>query len=226
MDTKKITISGKEAVLYSAVSENSPLVVLNNYSEDGSSVMQALREMNCPDLNLLCIGNLNWNHDMTPWYCHPLSKDDTPCTGGADEYLKLLLSEILPRAKELIKGTPSHTGIAGYSLAGLFALYAMYRCDVFDRAASMSGSLWFPKFKDYVLENSMKRTPDKLYLSLGDKEAKTKHQLLKTVQDNTQTIAEHYRQLEIDLTFELNSGNHFKDEAIRSAKGIMAIIRE
>ena len=224
MDTKKIAISGKEATLYSAVSDNSPLVVFNNYSGDGDSVIRALHEMNCPDLNLLCIGGLNWDHDMTPWYCPPLSKDGTPCTGGADEYLNLLLSEILSKTKERLKGAPSHLCIAGYSLGGLFALYAMYRCDAFDRAASISGSLWFPRFKDYVLENSMKRMPDKLYLSLGDKEAKTKQQLLKTVQANTEAIVEHYRHLEINLTFELNPGNHFKDAAIRSAKGIIAII--
>lgn len=206
------------------MSDNSPLVILNHYSGDGDSVIRALREMNCPDLNLLCIGGLNWDHDMTPWYCPPLSKDGTPCTGGADEYLNLLLSEILPRAKERIKGVPSHLCITGYSLGGLFALYAMYQCDAFDRVASISGSLWFPRFKDYVLENSMKRIPDQLYLSLGDKEAKTKHRLLKTVRDNTEAIAEHYKHLEINLTFELNPGNHFKDAAIRLAKGIIAII--
>ena len=224
-ETKKFTAGGKEAELYPAASENRPLVVFNNYSEDGDLIMRALCEMNCPEFNLLCVGNLNWNHDMSPWDCPPLSKDDEPFTGGADVYLELLTDEIVPRAMGTVKGTPSHICIAGYSLAGLFALYVMYRCDVFDRAASMSGSLWFPKFVDYVLKNSMKRTPDKLYLSLGDKEAKTKHQLLKAVGESTEIIAEHYRALGIDLIYELNPGNHFKDAEIRSAKGIMAIIR-
>ena len=123
-----------------------------------------------------------------------------------------------------MNGTPSYISIAGYSLAGLFALYALYQTDVFERAASMSGSLWFPDFKEYVFSHEMKRKPDKLYLSLGDKEAKTRNRYLKAVQENTENIAAHFREEEIDVTLEMNPGNHFKDAALRSAKGILAII--
>lgn len=224
MDKKQFTVNEKIATLYLSSKESRPLIVLNNYSGDGDSVVEALSEMHCPDFNLLCVGNLEWEHDMTPWYCPPLSPQDTPCTGGADEYLQLLLSEILPKAKELINGEPSHISIAGYSLAGLFALYAMYQCDAFNSVASMSGSLWFPDFKEFCRSHEMKRIPDRVYLSLGDQEAKTKHQLLKTVKNNTQALAEHYRELGFDVTWELNPGNHFKDAAMRSAKGIMAIL--
>lgn len=72
---------------------------------------------------------------MTPWYMGPISKHDTPCTGGADDYLKLLLDEIMPEAEALLPGAPAWQGLAGYSLAGLFALYALYQTDVFARAA-------------------------------------------------------------------------------------------
>ena len=200
------------------------MIVLNNYSGNGASVLENLEMLNCPDCNLLVVGNLNWDHDMTPWYCPPLSENDTPCTGGADEYLDLLLTEIIPRAKELIKGEPSFLGIAGYSLAGLFAIYAMYRTDIFDRVASMSGSLWFPDFKQYCFEHKIKRKPDKLYMSLGDKEAKSRNKVLMTVQDNTEALAVYFKEQGINVTWELNPGNHFKDAAIRSAKGIIAII--
>ena len=224
MNIKKFEINAKTATLYLSEKENMPLIVLNNYSGDGASVVEELERPDYPDCNLLVVGNLNWDHDMTPWYCPPLSEKDTPCTGGADEYLDLMQSEIIPRAKELIKGEPSFLGIAGYSLAGLFAIYAMYRTDIFDRVASMSGSLWFPDFKQYCFEHKIKRNPDKLYLSLGDKEAKSRNKLLMTVQDNTEALAAHYKELGINVTWELNPGNHFKDAALRSAKGIMAII--
>lgn len=224
MDIKKYAAEGREATLYTAALEDRPLVVLNNYSGDGSSVMKALGEIKCPDFNLLCVGNLKWEHDMTPWYCPPLSAEEYPCTGGADDYLRLLISDILPEAKKLIKGVPSHIGIAGYSLGGLFALYACYNCDVFDRAASMSGSLWFPDFKEYVFNNSMKKIPDKVYLSLGDAEAKTRNSMLKTVQNNTEEIVGYYEKLGLNVMWELNRGNHFKNAALRSAKGIMAIL--
>ncbi len=218
------TVGKRRATLYQGASADRPMIVLNNYSGDGDSVVKAMDDIGAPDCSLLVVGNLKWDHDMTPWYCPPLTPDDTPCTGGADDYLELLLTEILPQAVKLTQGTPSFVGIAGYSLAGLFALYAMYQCDAFDRVASMSGSLWFPDFKEYVLQHELRKRPEKLYLSLGDKEAHTRNQYLKTVRDNTQTMVSHYKQLGLNVTWELNPGNHFKDAALRSAKGIKAIL--
>ena len=124
----------------------------------------------------------------------------------------------------MLQGMPRFTGIAGYSLAGLFALYAMYQCDAFDRVASMSGSLWFQGFKDYAMSHELKKRPEKLYLSLGDKEARTRHPYLKAVQDNTEQIVSHYEHMGLDVTWELNPGNHFKDAALRSAKGVKALL--
>ena len=224
MNIEKFETAAKEMTLYHSKESGCPLIILNNYAGDGKSVVEAAEKLNRKDFNLLCIGNLNWDHDMTPWYCPPTTPKDTPCTGGAGEYLKLLLEEILPECLKRVDGTPSHISIAGYSLAGLFALYALYHTDVFEHAASMSGSLWFPNFMEYVFSHEMKRKPDRLYLSLGDKEAKTRNQYLKTVQENTESIVGHFREAGIDVTFEMNPGNHFKDAALRSAKGILAII--
>lgn len=226
MNTEKWTVGGREATLYTAENENRPLIVLNTYTGDGKSVFEKMVELNCPECNLLVVGRLSWDHDMTPWYCPPLSENDTPCTGGADEYLDLLLNEIIPKARKQIKGEPAYLGIAGYSLAGLFAVYAMYKTDMFDRVASMSGSLWFPDFKEYCMEHKIIRQPDRLYLSLGDKEAKTKNKVLMTVQDNTEALAAYYKELGMDVTWELNPGNHFKDAGLRSANGIAAILQE
>ena len=69
----------------------------------------------------------------------------------------------------------------------------------------------------------MKRAPEKLYFSLGDKEAKTKHAILKTVQENTEAIVDYLKTRKIDVTFETNEGNHFKNIDWRIAKGITAI---
>ena len=225
MEIMKYSNCGKLMTLYLSAKENGPLIILNHYDGDGQSVVDELKELGADDFNLLCIGNLNWDHDLTPWYCPPLSEKDTPCTGGADEYLDLLLHEIIPTAKEHIKGEPVYLGIAGYSLAGLFAVYAMYKTDAFDRVASMSGSLWFPEFKEYCMTHEIRRKPEKLYLSLGDKEAKSRNKVFKTVQENMQALIAYYKELGIDVTWELNPGNHFKEAALRSAKGIMAIIQ-
>ena len=222
-DKKIFSVAGKTVTLYPAMQADQPLIVLNTYAGDGESVMRALDKADAEHINLLVIGNLDWNHDMTPWDCPPLSKNGAPATGGADRYLALLLSEILPKAKRFICGSPSRTCIAGYSLAGLFALYALYRCNAFDGAASVSGSLWFPDFRKFVTDHDMLSKPDRIYISLGDKEKKTRHPLLKTVQDNTEAIVNHYRQLGMDVTFEINPVNHFEDVDYRSAKGIVSI---
>jgi predicted alpha/beta superfamily hydrolase len=224
MDRTTFSVGGKEAVLYVADVRDRPLIVLNNYAGDGQSIVNALRNLGCPDFNLLCIGGLRWDHDMTPWCCPPIFPGDAPCTGGADEYLRLLLAEIVPQAEGLIFGRPAHVSIAGYSLAGLFALYALYRCDAFKNAASMSGSLWFPGFREFVVANAMKRKPGRVYLSLGDREAKTENEFLRSVQRNTEEIVEHYRRLGLDVVWELNRGDHIKNAALRSAKGIRAIL--
>ena len=222
--TEKFKAEGKEAALYHSREPGSPLIIFNNYDGDGQSVMEEAAKLEEKDFSLLCVGNFNWDHDMTPWYCPPVSPKAAPCTGGADEYLKLLLDDIIPECLKRVNGTPSHISIAGYSLAGLFALYALYQTDVFERAASVSGSLWFPGFKEYVFSHEMKRKPEKLYLSLGDKEAKTGNRYLKAAQDNTESIAAYFRESGMDVTFEMNPGNHFRDAALRSARGILAII--
>ena len=48
--------------------------------------------------------------------------------------------------------------------------------------------------------------------------------VLKTVQENTKAILQHYQELGVDVRWELNPGNHFRDVAMRSAKGIKAIL--
>ena len=96
--------------------------------------------------------------------------------------------------------------------------------DMFSRAVSASGSMWFPDFAEYTEKNQFCRRPDKVYFSLGDKEARTRNQLLSTVEDKTREIYGQYKDSDIDTVFEMNPGNHFKDADIRLAKGIAWIL--
>ncbi|MBR0400113.1 MAG: alpha/beta hydrolase [Mogibacterium sp.] len=224
MNIEKFSAAGKDVTLYRTDETDCPLIVLNNYADEGKAVIEAAENLGRKDFNLLCVGGLDWNRDMSPWKCPPIYHNEEPFTGGADEYLKSLEEKIIPEGLKRMAEMPSRISIAGYSLAGLFALYALYRTDLFDRAASMSGSLWFPDFREYVLTHKIKRKPDKIYLSLGDKEAKTRNQYMKSVQENTESIAEHYRKAGIDTVLEMNPGNHFRDADLRIAKGIIAVM--
>lgn len=221
---ERFQAGGKEISLYLSDKRDCPLIVLNTFEGGGAQVLAEARKMGGGDFSLLSVGGLDWNRDMSPWECVPVMAQDEGYAGGADSYLSLLLEEILPEGLKRLPESPSWTGIAGYSLAGLFALYALYRTDIFARAASMSGSLWFPGFGDFVRSHDMKRAPEKLYLSLGDKEAKTRNPYLKTVQENTEAAVQLYRDRGLDVTWELNPGNHFRDAELRSAKGILGIL--
>ena len=221
---ERFQAGGKEISLYLSDKRDCPLIVLNTFEGGGAQVLAEARKMGGGDFSLLSVGGLDWNRDMSPWECAPVMAQDEGYAGGADAYLSLLLEEILPEGLKRLPESPSWTGIAGYSLAGLFALYALYRTDTFARAASMSGSLWFPGFGDFVRSHDMKRAPEKLYLSLGDKEAKTRNPYLKTVQENTEAAVQLYRDRGLDVTWELNPGNHFRDAELRSAKGILGIL--
>ena len=64
--------------------------------------------------------------------------------------------------------------LAGYSLAGLFALYAAHKAKAFSRFVAASPSAWFPRFVDFAKTTPFATKPQHIYLSLGDAEAKTK----------------------------------------------------
>ena len=88
----------------------------------------------------------------------------------------------------------------------------------------MSGSLWYPQFKDFALANKMAALPQHLFFSLGDRECKARNAYLKTVQDCTEAIFAHCQSLGIDTFYELNPGGHYRDIISRSAAGINWIL--
>lgn len=214
------TIENKTISVYSCTKSDAPVIYLNTFANEGDQVYKTLKNIDCPDCTLVTISGLEWDHDMAPWDIPPISKDDTPCTGGADEYLQLLIKKIIPKAEQDIPGTILWRGLAGYSLAGLFAVYSLYHTKAFSRIASMSGSLWFPGIKEYIFSHEIKNIPKHLYFSLGDKESKTRNPYLKIVQKNTEEIEAFYCNNGIDTVFQLNPGNHYKNAVERTAVGI------
>ena len=219
------TIDGKTVFIFSSTEPGAPIIYLNTFSAEGQKVYEAAQAAGCPPFTLVAISDLDWNHDMAPWDSPPAFKNADPCTGGADDYLRLLTEEFIPAAEKELGSVPRWRGIAGYSLAGLFGLYAIYQTDLFSRVGSMSGSLWFPGMKEYIFSHEPKRWPDRMYFSLGDKESKTKNPILRTVQENTEEICAYYQSKEIDTVFQLNPGNHFVQSVERTAAGIAWMLR-
>lgn len=221
MDT--FVADGKTVSVFSAAEPGTPVVYLNTFGEEGQAVFDALTAAGSPALTLVTISGLDWDRDMAPWDSPAVFKSAAPFAGGADDYLRLLVEEIIPAAERLLPTPPSWRGIAGYSLAGLFAVYALYRTSVFSRVASVSGSLWFPGFREYVRSHALRCQPDCVYFSLGDRESKTRNPVLRTVQENTEALCEFYRGQDIRTVFQLNPGGHHDHPAQRTAAGIQWI---
>lgn len=216
----EFTIGDKSVSVFPSTEPDSPVIYLNTYSNEGQQVFRAAQATGCPLFTLVTIGNLNWNHNMVPWDSSAAFKGGEPFTGGADDYLRLLLRDILSRTEKDLMGAPAWRGIVGYSLAGLFALYAIYQTDIFSRVGSISGSLWFSGLKQYILTHEPKRPPDRIYFSLGDKESKTRNPILRSVRKDTEEIHDFYRSMGVDTVFQLNPGNHDHRAAERTAAGI------
>ena len=203
-----------------------PVIILNTYDEDGISIW---KETNTNNYILVTISNIDWNNDMSPWYMDKLYQSEDDYLGKADEYLNLLTNSIIPNITNIINNELhkeiTEYIIAGYSLAGLFALYSIYKTNIFNKVISCSGSLWYPNFTNYVKENNYLNKPKKIYFSLGNKESNTKNELLKTVKDKTIDLVDHYKNIGIDTIYEENIGNHFQDVTKRIAKGINWILK-
>ncbi len=218
------TTVDKSISVFSTTFPGAPVIYLNTYSDEGQQVFETAQVVGRPPFTLVAISDLDWNQDMAPWDSPAAFKNGEPFTGGADDYLRLLVEEIIPRAEKELAGPPAWRGIAGYSLAGLFALYSIYRTDLFSRVGCMSGSLWFPGFKEYVFSHEPKCRPDCIYFSLGDKEAKTRNPVLKTVQGHTEAIRAFCQSKGIDTEFQLNPGNHFVQGIERTIAGIQWLL--
>ena len=155
----------------------------------------------------------DWNRDLSPWEA-PAVFGNEGFSGEAEKTLKEILELCREDGKTYILG--------GYSLAGLFALWASFNTDVFFASAAVSPSVWFPGFTDYARDNRIMSKA--IYLSLGDKEEKTGNKVMATVGDNIREIDVLLNEKGINHTLEWNQGNHFRDFELRMAKAYSWIL--
>ena len=173
----------------------------------------------------------NWNDDFSPWEAPPAFGQEG-FSGNGQETLEWLINECIPYIESecngYIKGTEQVLRFCtGYSLSGLFSLWSYYESSAFDGAVSCSGSLWFPGWLDYIEKKSdrikLLEKINYVYLSLGDKEEKTRNRMMATVGDNTRI--QHNKICagsdKIVSILEWNKGGHFSEPDMRVAKGIM-----
>ena len=117
-----------------------PIVWLNTFENEGAAVWNACQALHTPDFILAAIQIEHWHDDLSPWQAPKLYKQGTDFAGNAAQFLSDLTETILPEITEHIPFKPQYHAISGYSLAGLFAVWALFQTSLFRRAASASGS--------------------------------------------------------------------------------------
>ncbi len=160
----------------------------------------------------------NWSRDLSPWEAPPVFGREN-FGGAAEETLRFAADRLLPELRRLLPlDENTKVCIGGYSLAGLFALWAATRTDLFSGVAAASPSVWFPGWLDYVRETPVQADP--VYLSLGDREDRAKNPVMASVGSCIRTL---YGLLCPDhtVTLEWNPGNHFQDSELRMAKAFL-----
>lgn len=228
MKKNEVTICGKKCILY--LNENTEYILIQPVDENDISVLdnevKHIGENTDRNFSLVAFKIEDWNSELTPWEM-PLLRGKGNFGDGAAGTLEFIKNELIPALSEYTNTENKEIKyiLGGYSLAGLFSLWSGYQTDIFEGIAAVSPSVWYKKWIEYV--EAEKPLSEKIYLSLGDTEEKTKHQILSKIGEN---IRKQYEILEksenMKTILEWNEGNHFKNPDIRTAKGFLWVINK
>lgn len=175
-------------------------------------------------LLLAFIDGMDWNRDLSPWPAPKVFRQEEDFAGKADEFLKLLEMEVFPKVEGLLENPPEKRILAGISMSGLFALYAGTKSHAFDALASISGALWYDDFLSYLENHPLSEKVQRVYLSLGNKEKRTKNPRMARVETSTLAIRELLAKQGIETIYQSNQGNHFVYGAERLEEAIRFLL--
>ena len=220
MEVQELHFGHRRVCLYRLVQGSVPLVYSIDYHENGQLLLDACHQVDCSGFNLVTISGLHWNQELSPWPVETVVSRDDRFTGGAPELLPVLTDEVVPQVEQLLDSPPSWRLLAGYSMAGLFAVWTAFQTDLFTRILSASGSMWYPGWLEYAQKQELAGKLAGAYLSVGEQESTARNAVLQTVGERTRAIAALLAERGIPSKFELNPGNHFKNPPLRVVKGI------
>lgn len=197
-------------------------ITSDRFGEDCGKLMREVEQRVDVPFSFCALEVHDWDRYLTPWEADA-GMNGRSFPGQARELLQSLENEALPLIRT--KAEEEDVFLAGYSLAGLFSLWCTYESDAFAGAACCSGSVWYPGWKEFAINHSLRRK-SRIYLSLGKKEKNTKNPFMKTVEDN---MKQQYELLSQDtcceyLTLNWHEGGHFCDTEERMCTGIARIL--
>ena len=166
----------------------------------------------------------SWNDALSPWEA-PAVWGKQGFGGNAAATLRFLTEQVMSTLKQHFD-LPENVRIilGGYSLAGLFALWASTQTNLFYGIAAASSSAWFPGWMEFEQQHPIQA--QRIYLSLGDREERTRNATLAAVGDNIRTLHSRLTARGVHCTLEWNRGGHFKDADLRTAKAFQWAMEE
>ena len=244
---RKTIISGLSIYTQMSSVAGAPVVYLLGDMADNSPVQVPV------GVSLVHIGVDLWEENFSPW-CAPRVFAKGPNFGnGAQKTLETFINQVIPWAESELREPPAYRALVGYSLAGLFSLWAGVSQQVargcqpddalsqpgpssqpyaiptptFQRIGAVSGSFWFPGLLDYVDQQLSGGVVGltHAYLSLGDREERTPNPQIMHVRENAEFLASKLESAGIISTFELNRGNHFQNVEGRMQKALDWLVK-
>lgn len=165
-----------------------------------------------------------WNAELSPWTV-PAAWGEEGFGGKAADTLRFLTEQAIPALKQHFS-LPENVKIilGGYSLAGLFALWAATQTERFYGVAAASPSVWFPGWLEFEQQHPIRA--QRVYLSLGDREEHTKNAAMAVVGANIRALYQTLAARGAACTLEWNRGGHFKGAGQRTAKAFLWAMEE
>ena len=173
------------------------------------------------EANFVVISGVNWEEDLTPWKAPGLKGGEFG--GKARYFLDMLKADLFFNLEASMRIVKPERSIAGVSLSGLFAVWASLNLPLFSTVGSVSGSLWYDGFLEWMKEHKDTAT-GRYYFSLGEKEKDGKNKRLSSVEEATLEAVDLLKSVGKEVTFEYNEGNHFGPLIGRIEKAITKLL--
>ena len=175
-------------------------------------------ELPYPDIE--CAENIADAKLLMPLYGGPAGELTAVTTYCFQSYVTTRNKEIAAAVGGIAKTEMHHHALLGHAIVGLGGYPVM------GGRTYWSGS--FPNYtldpKKFLRENiaahAPARRPDCLYVSLGDREERTRNPVLSSVRRETEAVVALFRAWGVPTALEFPPGNHFQDVAKRTARGV------
>ena len=164
-----------------------------------------------------------WNDSLTPWPAPGLYRGEPDFGGQAALTLAELNERVIPEIESAEGLAPSARALCGYSLGGLFSLFAFTHSDAFAACACLSGSVWYEGWVDHLRELEFDGAGRFAFLSIGTKEKHAAPKILHHVQSDMEECATILRTRGCQAEFALGPGNHMSFVEERFEAGLCAL---